>query len=210
MMKDVMTGIYIKGEENFEFTFKTYLTTSEKAKFVAAVTNVLIGDNYLPVLRDIFFDYYIVALFTDVNTGVDFKAEPINVIDEIESFLDETNIVDIVKANIDDELIDELNKAIDENIEYRTGIHKNALNDALASLLGTIENKVNKIDLTNAMDMIKAFSGMTEDFTPENLVNAYMNSDVAKQNAKELNESKEKRAKIADEMAKVIDISDKK
>lgn len=210
MMKDVMTGTYIRGEENIKFVFKTYLTTSEKAKFVSSVTNVLIEDNYLSVLRNLFFDYYIVAMFTDVDMNIDFDDESIDVIDEIENFLDETNIVDIVRANLDDELINELNEAIDVNIEYRTGIHKNALNDALASLLGTIENKVNKIDLTNAMDMIKAFSGMTEDFTPENLVNAYMNSDVAKQNAKELNESKEKRAKIANEMAKVIDISDKK
>lgn len=209
-MKDVMTGTYIKGDENIGFTFKTYLTTSEKAKFVAAVTDVLVGDNYLPVLRDVFFDYYIIALFTNVNTGIDFKAESIDIIDEIENFLNETNIVDIVKANIDDELINELNKAIDENIEYRTGIRKNILNDSLASLFGVIEKKVNQIDLTNAMDMIKVFSDMTGDFTPENLVNAYMNSDIAKQNVKKLNENKEKRAKIADEMTKVIDISNKK
>lgn len=210
MMKEVMTGTYIKNDEYINFNFKTDLTTYEKANFVAAVTNALVGENYLPVLRNMFFDFYTIAIFTDVDISIDDSDESIDVVEEVENFVNETNIVDIVRANIDDELIDELNKAIDDNIEYRTGIHKNALNDALASLVNTLENKVNQIDLTSAMDMIQAFGGMTEDFTPESLVNAYMNTDVAKQNIKDLNEAKEKKAKIADEMAKVIDITDKK
>lgn len=210
MMKDVMTGTYIKGEESIEFTFKTYLTTSEKVKFVSGITNVLIGDDYLSMLRNLFFDYYIVALFTDVNTGINFNDESIDIIDEIEDFLDETNIVDIVRANVDDELINELNDAIDANIEYRTGIHKNILNDALASLINTLEKKLEGFDMGNAMKMANALNGITGDFTPENIVDAYMKTDVAKQNVKELNKAKKKRAKTADEMAKVIDIANKK
>lgn len=210
MMKDVMTGTYIRGEENIKFVFKTYLTTSEKAKFVSSVTNVLIEDNYLSVLRNLFFDYYIVAMFTDVDMNIDFDDESIDVIDEIENFLDETNIVDIVRANLDDELINELNEAIDVNIEYRTGIHRNILNDALVGLINTLERKLDNFDMGNAMKMVEAFGGITGDFTPENIVDAYMKTDIAKQNVKELNKAKKKRAKAADEMAKVIDIANKK
>lgn len=207
MMKDVMMGTFIKDGENVEFTFKTYFTTSEKAQFISAITNVLVGNDYLPVLRNIFFDYYIIDMLTDVDMPIDEKDESIELIDKIENFLEETNVIDIVKANIEDSLIDELNDAIDMNIEYRTGIRKNALNDALSSLVNTLEEKLKDYDIEDAMQMVEAFSGITGDFTPQNIVNAYMNTDIAKQNIKELEESKEKNVKIADEMAKVIDIN---
>ena len=196
MMKDVMMGTFIKDGENIDFTFKTYFTTSEKAEFISAVTNVLVGDDYLPVLRSIFFDYYIIDMLTDVDMSIDEKDESAEIIDKIESFLEETNVIDIVKANIEDSLIDELNEAIDMNIEYRTGIKKNSLNDALSSLVNTLEEKLKDYDMEDAMQMVEAFSGITGDFTPQNIVNAYMNTDVAKQNIKELNEAKETMANI--------------
>ncbi len=199
MIKDVMTGTFIKGDENIEFTFKTYLTASEKAEFVSAVSNALIGDDYLPVLRDVLFDYCIVNMFTDVGIYTDENDESVNFIDEIENFLEETNVVDIVKANVDDKLFDELNKAIDENIEYRTGIRKNALNDALSSLINTLENKLEGFDIESMASMAEAFSGITGEFTPQNIVNAYMNTDIAKQNAKELSEVKAKKTEAFDE-----------
>lgn len=209
-MKDVMTGTYIKGNEYIDFNFKTSLTTSEKATFVAAVTNALVGDNYLPVLRNMFFDFYVIAMFTDVDIPIDDSDESIDVVEEVEKFVNETNITDIIRANIDDFLVDELNRAIDDNIEYRTGIHKNALNDALSDLIETLEEKVSQIDLTSAMDMIQSFSSMTEDFTPKSLVDAYMKTDIAKQNIEELNEVKKKRTKVADGIDKAINVTDKK
>lgn len=213
MMKDVMTGTYIKGDENFNFNFYTDLSAYDKMKFVTSVTKTIVGDNYNSIVRDLIFDFNIVEIFTDIDTSFahdEDKPTTINPIIPIEEFLEETNVVDIVKANIKEGLIDELNKAVDVNIEYKTGIHKNALNDALASLIGTFEKKVNEFDMSGVMEMVKAFSDMTEDFTPENIVDAYMKTDVAKQNAKELNETKEKRAKIANEMSKVINITNKK
>lgn len=191
-----MMGTFIKDGENIDFTFKTYFTTSEKAEFVSAVTNVLVGDDYLPMLRSIFFDYYIIGMLTDVDMSIDEKDESAEIIDKIESFLEETNVIDIVKASIEDSLIDELNEAIDMNIEYRTGIKKNSLNDALSSLVNTLEEKLKDYDMEDAMQMVEAFSGITGDFTPQNIVNAYMNTDVAKQNIKELNEAKEAMANI--------------
>lgn len=212
-MKEVRTGTYIKGDESFNFNFYTNLSAYDKMRFVTSVTETLVGENYNSIVRDLIFDFNIVEIFTDVDTSFvkDENDKPtVNPIIPIEEFLEETNIVDIVVANVKDGLIDELNKAVDANIEFKTGIHKNALNDALVSLIGTFEKKVNEFDMSSMMDMVKAFGGITEDFTPENIIDAYMKTDIAKQNAEELNKVKEKRAKVADEMAKVINIANKK
>lgn len=211
-MKDVMTGTYIKGNENFNFTFTTDLSAFSKMTFVNSVTDTLVDENYNSIVRDLIFDFYIIEAFTNVDISFvyDEGNEVVNPIIVIEEFLDETNIVDIVKANIKEGLIEELNNAIDANIEYRTGIHRNALNDALAGLINTLEKKLEGFDMGNAMEMVEAFSGLTGDFTPENIVDAYMKTNIAKQNIEELNESKEKMANITNEMAEVINIADKK
>lgn len=171
MIKDVMTGTYTYNGEDFNFEFATDLTASEKAAFVASVTNTLVDKDYQMVLRDIIFDYHIITAFTDID--VSFVTESENPIDTIEDILNETSIVDIVKSSIKVGLVDELNKATDANIEYHTGIHKNVLGESLSNLIRTFENKVNEFDMTGAMDMVKKFSGMTEEFTPETIVKAY-------------------------------------
>ena len=172
MIKDVMTGTYTYKGEDVNFNFYTNLTASEKAAFVASITNTLVDEDYQMLLRDMIFDYRIITEFTDVDMS--FVVDSDNSIDEIEDFLMETNIVDIVKSNVKAGLIEELNKAVDTNIEYRTGIHKNAFGESLVGLIKTLENKVDEFDMTGAMDMVKKFSGMTGDFTPKSIVEAYM------------------------------------
>lgn len=208
MVKNVMIGSYIYNDETVNFNFYTNLTMSEKIEFISGVTDVLIGESYLPVLRDMMFDYFVIKLFTDVNTPD--IGEDDDVIEIIEEFLEETNIVDIVKANMDFGLIEELNYGIDKNIEYKTGIRKNDLNEALASLVNTLERKVNEIDLTGAMEMVSKFAGMTDDFTTENIVKAFTTTDEFKKNVAELEESKERRAKMIEEASNVISLADKK
>lgn len=171
-----MTGTYIKGDENFNFTFKTNPTMSEKLGFVSSVTDVLVGENYLSMLRDMVFDFYIISMFTDVDITSISNAD--NSIDKIEELLEETNIVDIVKANIDSKLLDELNEAVDNNIEYKTGIHKNALNEALSSLIKTLESKIEGVDTKAMMDLAGALSGVGEELTMDNLVQSYISSGV--------------------------------
>ena len=103
----------------------------------------------------------------------------------------ETNIVEIVKANASPLLLDELNGAVDKSIQYLTGIRPSPINDALANLISTLEKKVAEIDLEDMMGMVQKFVGMTDDFNIENIVNAYMNSDVHKKNLAEIIEFKD-------------------
>lgn len=196
-MKEDRIGTFTYKDEDYEFSFKTSLSAYEKMLFVKTVVSNLVDDNgYDSVIRNLIFDFTIVDLFTNIDTSFinmkddnDVDVHPIIV---AEHFLTESNAVDVVKANMEDGLLDELNHAVDLDIQYLTGIHPNMLNEALASLISTIEKKVNDVDLDSLMDMAQKFSGMTEDFTMDNLVNAYMNSDVHKNNVKEIAEAKNK------------------
>lgn len=189
MIKEVKTGTYFKGEESINFDFYTNLSIAKKVEFVNSVTSIVVGDgNYNFVIRDLVFDFYLVDIFTTVDT-VDFKTSN-SFLDDVEEFLEETNIVDVVKANMEVGLLEELDKAVNLNIEYLTGIHHSPLNDALSNLMNTLERKINEVDLNSMMEMASKFSGMTEDFTPENVVKAYMSTDTYKKNVIELEEAK--------------------
>lgn len=181
MMNEMKTGVYVRGEENYVFEFYTDLTIAQKMKFVNSVVSRVVDEtHYNSVIRDLVFDFYVVDILTSIDVS-DLK-EPLNFINDIEDFLYETNIVEIVKANVFPTLFDELNKAIDDSIEYLTGIHKNPINDALESLINTLERKVNEIDLVSAMEMVSKFNEMTEELTPESVVKAYMKTDIYNKN----------------------------
>ena len=181
MEMNVMTGVYTNNGELYNFTFNTNISVENKLKFVDTVVSILVDENhYNSVIRDLIFDFYIIDILTDVDVE-ELKRSP-NFLNDVEQFLSETNIVEIVKANDYYNLLNELNDAIDKSIQYLTGIHPSPIADSISSLIRTIENKINEIDLDNMMSMAQKFANMTEDFTLENAMNLYMNSDVHKKN----------------------------
>lgn len=195
-MKNMMTGTYMYNGEAQNFNFGTNLSSMDKLRFVNSVVDLLVGDkNYNSIIRNLIFDFFIVDIFSDIDTS-EFMGSP-SFIDDVEQFLGESNVIDIIMANADDGVIDELNRAVDLNIEYRTGIHPSVLNEAIANLISTIEQKIGSVDLNGMMDMAQLFSGMTEEFTPENIVNAYLNSDVHKKNILEIEEAKGQNAELS-------------
>lgn len=176
--KNVKTGAYTYKNESIPFNFYTELRAVDKIKFINAVCDTLIDTNYYSVIRDLVFDFQIVNVFTDVVVPeLQDSPSPISIIEE---FLDDTNIVEIVKANVDKKLIAELEKAVDENIEYRTGIHKNTLEDALTSLLYTVEQKINDVDTEGMMEMAMKLNSISDELTPERILQAYSETDMFK------------------------------
>lgn len=196
-MKEMKVGVFDYKNESYEFNFKTSLSAYDKLVFVKTVVSSLVdNDGYNSIVKDLIFDFAIVELFTNIDTSFinikDDDGNDIHPIIPIEHFLDNSNIVDIVKANMEIGLLDELNRAVDMDIQYITGIHPNPLSEAIASLVSTLEEKIDEVDLNSMMDMAKKFASMTEDFTVENAVNAYMNSDVHMKNLAEIEEAKNK------------------
>ena len=123
-------------------------------------------------------------------------------IEQIEEFLDDTNIVEIVKANVDKKLIVELEKAVDENIEYRTGIHKNTLEDALTSLLHTVEQKINDVDTEGMMEMAMKLNSISDELTPERMLQAYSETDMFKNRIYEKEKERKHTEAVIKESAK--------
>lgn len=197
-MKNVKMGAYIRGEDIIDFNFGTDLSIADKLKFVNSVVDLLVDDkHYNSVIRDLIFNFYVVDIMTDVDIA-ELKRSS-RFVDEVEKFLEETNIVDIVKANTSPTLFDELNNAVNKSIEYLTGVHLSPLNEALASLVSTIEKKISEYDMDSMMNMAQKFVGMTGDFTVNNVVNAYMNSDLHKKNLEEIAESKAEMEEVVSE-----------
>lgn len=208
-MKNIKTGTYFYNDESYNFDFATDLSAHRKLMFVNYVINSLVGENrYDSIVRDIIFDFGLIAIMTNIDTSFinvkDEDGSQINPIIFIEPFLEETDVVDIVKANMEVGLLEELNKAVDKSIEYRTGIHPSPIADSLASLLSTLEKKINEFDMGSAMEMAQKFAGMTDEFNLNNIVKAYMDSDVHKANLEEIAKVKAERTEIAENLDKAI------
>jgi hypothetical protein len=203
MEMNVKMGTYTYNNETYNFNFYTNLSAAMKVEFVDSVVSLLVEENhYNSVIHNLVFDFFIIDVFTDVDT-TNFRNSK-TFLDDVEQFLEETNIVEIVRVNVPHVLFDELNNAVNKSVQYLTGIQFNPLNEALASLMKTLEQKINEIDLDSIIGMVQKFAGMTEDFTLENLVNTYMNSDVHKKNLTEIENSKKNMIKVAEDLDKVI------
>ena len=210
-MKNIKMGAYTCNGETYNFTFATDLSAYRKMMFVNYVANSLIDeDRYDFIVKDLIFDFGIVSMFTDIDTSFinakDDEDNYINPIIFIEQFLEETNVVDIVKENMEVGLLEELERAVDKSIEYRTGIHPSPLADAIADLLNTLEKKIKEVDLNDMMGMVQKLANMTEGLTSESLVNAYINSEVHEQNLAEIVEAKKDRAEFAENLDTAIKV----
>lgn len=180
MKNEVKTGVYtIDGKDN-PFAFYTSLNAYRKSQFVVSVCNTLVGDNYNYVLDDLVFDYFIVAIFTDIDVSEVQKSD--NGISAMEEFVDKFKpVIDTVKANAVDGVLDELRNAIDLNIEYRTGIHINPISSSLANLIDTLNNKFSGFNLDKMMEIAEPMSKIAGELTPEKMLDAYAKTNIFKE-----------------------------
>ena len=135
MKENTKSGVYTYKGNDIDFSFKTSLNAINKIKFVNSVTETLVDDNYNYIVKDMIFDFFIIDIFTDIDIFFVGDEDDFDLINMMEDFLDETNVVEIVKMNAEVGLINELKEAVDYNIEYRTGIHRNVFAESLSSLI---------------------------------------------------------------------------
>ena len=177
---NVKTGVYTITSENevkdIEFTYKTSLTASEKINFVSMVTNILVGENYYSFLKELIFNYYLIDLFTDIDV-VDLD-EATNSIQAIEDFINSSNIAYVLRSSIGNNIIEELEQAVDDNLEYRTGVHTNSISRTVNRLINKLSEKVDQINTEDINQLANIMGNMTGDITAEKLINAYANSPI--------------------------------
>lgn len=180
MKNEVKTGVYtIDGKDN-PFAFYTSLSAYRKAQFVNSVSDIIVGDNYNYVILDLAFDFCIVAIFTDIDTSDVQDAD--DGITAMEEFVDKFKpVIDTVKANVEDGVFDELNTAIDLNVEYRTGIHVNTISSSIANFIDTIERKIDGIDLNSMMDLAQSMADISDELTADKLLDAYAKTNIFKE-----------------------------
>lgn len=194
-VNNVKTGVYTRNGEDFNFNFYTSLNAYDKMKFVNEVTSLVVGDNYNYVIRDLMFDFSIVNNFTDVDLSS--VSDSNNSIREIENIIEETNIVEIVKANVEVGVIEELEKAVDLSIEYKTGIHRNPIAESIGKLIDTLENKMSGINTDALLQAADVFNNMSGEFTMDKLIDSYGKSDMFKKHYDNMMADRERRMEDA-------------
>jgi hypothetical protein len=181
MVRNTKQGVFTYMGEEINFNYYTFLSTVDKVKFIKSVTEIVVGDNYYSVMKDLIFKFEIIDKFTDivVHEVIGCTKDGLD-IDTIEDFLNETNIVDTVKANVIPNVIEELEKAVDDNIEYLTGIHRNSMAESFTRLINTIEQKVSNIDNEAMGELAKIMNNISGDITMDKMLEAYSKSDLFK------------------------------
>lgn len=196
----VRNGMYTFKGVDTAFSFYTDLSAVNKVKFVNTVTNYIVDENYNAIIRDLMFDFEIVDIFTDVDlTEI---RESVDSLSKIEEFLSETKVVEIVKANMTDGLLQALNKAVDDNISYRTGVQRNSFSDALSNLLETVNRKMNDIDTESLMEVAQKLNNMTGDLSADSILEAYANSDLYKRESEKRQQRREQQRDFIENVVK--------
>ena len=184
-------GIYTYKGVNEPYKYRTTITSRQKMQFIQFVTDNVVTDKaYFPIMRDLFFDFAIVNLFTDID-----MEDTLSQVDVFEEFNNETGVAETVKVDIDRRLLNELNMAVDKSIEYKTGVKKNDISDVATSLLSMVEKKLENIDVESFMKFAEKMNEVQGDFTPAKMLEAYAQTDMFKDKEIERQNMAQKRNK---------------
>lgn len=205
----VATDSFEYNGETIEFNYFTRFNMSNRVAFIDAVVESVVGDDfYYPMLKDMIFDFQLMARFSDVSIndyiGDIKEMENGELLDAIEKFMNETNIGTIMKLGIDINELQILMDGVDKAIEYKTGIHPSPIADGIASILNTLEQKFAGIDMDAMTGMAKVFSKLQGDITPDKMLEAYANSDVFKKMHGDVVKKQDERDKKAEDRLNVV------
>lgn len=151
------TGKYtnLEGKEQ-GFTYVTELTIGQKINFVVEVANMVVSKElgYIPLLKDIIFDYCLLKYFTDIEIFIDGNEFQIDLVEE---FMNKNkSVINDVKENIKSNTVyNELVDNCDEAIEFRK-THFCDYKEDIDELLTVVREFVVKPDRMN--DVLEALA----------------------------------------------------
>ena len=179
-----------KLEKEIDFKYRTELTLQQKVSFVNFVLGVIFDDDYcFSIIKNEVFDIALIYMFTDV---LKYEEDFTFSLNNIEEMLNTTNVIEILKKEIDNDLIKDLNEVIDINIAYKTGVNVNSISTSFSSLLKTIENKVSDFDVDEFSNTLKKFGDITNGMSPDKIIELYTKTDAYKKNYKSTLSTKNK------------------
>ena len=171
-----------KLEKEIDFKYRTELTLQQKVSFVNFVLGVIFDDDYcFSIIKNEVFDIALIYMFSDV---LKYEEDFTFSLNNIEEMLNTTNVIEILKKEIDNDLIKDLNEVIDINIAYKTGVNVNSISTSFSSLLKTIENKVSDFDVDEFSNTLKKFGDITNGMSPDKIIELYTKTDAYKKNYK--------------------------
>lgn len=171
-----------KLEKEIDFKYRTELTLQQKVSFANFVLGVIFDDDYcFSIIKNEVFDIALIYMFTDV---LQYEEDFTFSLNNIEEMLNTTNVIEILKNEIDKDLIKDLNEVIDINIAYKTGVNVNSISTSFSSLLKTIENKVSDFDVDEFSNTLKKFGDITNGMSPDKIMELYTKTDAYKKNYK--------------------------
>lgn len=171
-----------KLEKEIDFKYRTELTLQQKVSFANFVLGVIFDDDYcFSIIKNEVFDIALIYMFTDV---LKYEEDFTFSLNNIEEMLNTTNVIEILKNEIDKDLIKDLNEVIDINIAYKTGVNVNSISTSFSSLLKTIENKVSDFDVDEFSNTLKKFGDITNGMSPDKIMELYTKTDAYKKNYK--------------------------
>lgn len=188
--------VYTYNGEDVEFQYSSSATYLEQITFVNTVTSVVANEDYMPLLKDIIFNYTLVSMFTDIDVTM-FETKGNVDIDTFADFDKQTGVSDFLKSVIDEDIIYSLNDSVDCNIAYKTGIHRDSVSTAIVDLIKVAERKLSawdgNIDSKEVAKFIEKFN--VSDLNAESVVKTYLNTDIHKNKVSDVVEAKNKEIK---------------
>lgn len=118
---------------------------ADKESAAMSIVNTLVNEKdkeYYGLFSEYVWKYYIIKLFAD---GIEFSKEP--TFEEIEQFVTETNLYYIVLQHVDGDITDEIQKEVERNIEFKTGVRMHTVEDILSEALTSMQQKVDSVDV---------------------------------------------------------------
>lgn len=182
-------GTYTYNGEVIEYHYSPTATYAEQSAFVSVVSdNVFVDGNYLPLLKDIMFDYTLILHFTNI----DLIKMKINNMDTFAEFDKETGIVTEVKNGLHTAMLDRLVASVDANIEYKRQAAQDDFTTELTQLLKNLNdrfvNSNDDIDPKTTMAFMKKF--IESGFDGESIAKAFLESDTYKNNVEKVIDKK--------------------
>ena len=167
-------------EKEVDFQYCTELNLQEKVDFINGVLQVLFQNNYYySILKQKVFDFMLINFFTNViKNEEEFDLTLI----KMDDIVINTTIIDVIYDKVDKNLIQELYDAIEVNIEYKTGIHKDELSTTFSNLLKELNDKVSNLDIENLVSSLSKLGDISNNATLDKILDAYTKTDAYKKN----------------------------